>query len=195
MKFIPYPNAEKPSGFESDDDAKIYLSAKHGAVEPPFSFMAIHLGSRMGESSPVLLKFEELEFMASALFGEARESAGARGAKWNGDAYRFAIYRHTGKYSRFKIVILRTDGSGFHAYGISEISAVELFEALATLPGARLWDLCMVITRAYESGEHDGRDRVEKAFVNGTLKKKKVRGSNAFRVSIEEPRSNGTITI
>ena len=205
MKFIPYPNAEKPYGFTADDPAALYLYAKNGALEPPEEFRAVVLGSRIGGGAEgVSMKFAPLQFMASALFGEARES-GSTGSKWSGDSYKFAIYENTERHTSLKYVILRTDGGGFYAYAVTENSAVALFESLVTLPMERLWDLCMVITRAYECGVSDGRAKVEHGFLNGslTVKKKKLRKQNAIEFSIAhgeprpgmEPRSPQTATI
>ncbi len=184
MKLIPYPDAEKPCGFHTDDPAALYLYAKKGAVEPPEEFQAVYLAARRGSGSQTTIKFRDLEFMAPALFGEPRPSK-VTNSNWTGDAYKFAIYRNTNKYGP-PIVILRTDGGGFYAYAIRDLCDIELWELLtAQLPHERLWDLCMELTRTYECGIEDGRTEITTAFLDGSLKKKKVRGQESYRVVIE----------
>ncbi len=65
------------------------------------------------------------------------------------------------------------------AYELDGISLDQAWQAYCTkLSSPELWDLCKLITTGYHNAIEQGTRQVEDAFLQGKLKKVRVRGQN-----------------
>lgn len=132
------------------------------------------------------------EHICPARFGEGRPCGfvgAAAQTNWSGDSYRYDIYQRDGG----KHYALRWQNGGGCGWLVSmnEMPHGEwnLLEMIVNMPvEARRWDACHFLWQcAYNTAmasARSERDAIHQAFVEGRLKKHKVRGRGAYRVEI-----------
>lgn len=182
MKLTPKTNGEDTWGWNSDDAAAIYWyksdwPGSDKSPTPPETITAHVIGhTGIVMSSKMTIKLEQLRFLGAGLFGKPR---GDR-TKWTGDSYRYGIYAIDGDYLKHHCII-RMDGGGIYAY--VDCGHTDWPALCQTLPTERLWDLCQVIGHTYEQGVEHERKRLYRLVAENRLKRAKVRGQNAYKVT------------
>jgi hypothetical protein len=147
--------------------------------------IAYRIGSNGTVSAPsVKLEVSLLECIGPVEFGPARPDGSTR-TKWTGDYKRFGLYSTVHPFfgGRTGLVIIQNDGAGLRAYFVYQLDALETFTQLyRTLPQPLLWDVLSALTSTYRAGVRDGQRRVQAAFLEGRLKKRRKNN----RVTVEE---------
>jgi hypothetical protein len=195
MNLIANGSGDEIWGWKTEDLVQIFFQgvSKPTTVE---AFIVGHTGIVKPISVPIPLP--ELEFIGAGLFGEARPCSFSSTTKWTGDAYKYGIYRRVNRIEREQIVVLRQDGSGIHAYVAEGSSGRELWEHLcASLRQEQLWDLCHMLTGTHEKARKDASSErqglIFRAFTEGRLVKRKIRGQSTYKVTLL-PQSSKTPT-
>jgi hypothetical protein len=175
--------------WHTDDPAMLYMRNTGHLAEPPQTLNCFVLHDSLNGGEFIEIELERLEFIASAMFGEARPSGGS--TKWTGDAYRHAIYRYTRPYSSYgAIVIIETHGGGTQGYYIRTLTAVETWSHLAaTLTSELLWNVCHDMCRMYDNARYVERHRIYAQFLQGRLKKRRRGGRVSVQVLPETEQS------
>lgn len=158
--------------WHSDDPAGLYIDRTGHLAEPPQKLRCFVLHDSLNKGDVLEIEIARLEFMAAAMFGEARGNP-----KWTGDAYRHAIYRYTPEFSAYPtIVVVETHGGGTQGYYIRTLTAVETWSHLAsTLPSELLWNVCRDLCDMYHNARYVEQHRIHCQFVEGRLKKRRRR--------------------
>jgi len=165
------------SNWRTDDAASLYIAGTGHDTDPPLEFRCFVIGhTGIVRPETIQVRTAELEFLAAGLFGPPRDKT-AHHVGWTGDAYKFGIYARRSISSRHDVVILRTDGRGFHAYIDMSLTAAELWRYVsATCSWEMLWNICSCVAHTHDSAHEYGRQMVTQAFLEGRLKRKRRRG-------------------
>lgn len=137
--------------------------------------------------------------VCSARFGEGRPCGFGRSdaTKWTGDSHRYDIFKC--KDGSRELVAVRWSHGGGDGWLVAEDKARRgeacLLLMIAAMPDeARRWDalhcLCDSIERTAAQVKHNEYKRVATAFVEGRLKKRKVRGKQSYDVQIAPAKNN-----
>jgi hypothetical protein len=133
----------------------------------------------------------DFKLEATAYFGPPRDTRDGQGG-WTGDAYRFELYsREANRKGDRQCIIKESNGCGDYFYVFPRWRSETLLASILALPETVRWDVCSNITIALKSVAaaqmEAGAAQVKRAFVEGRLSKRKVRGQDAYKVSILEP--------
>lgn len=162
--------------WSTKDDAELHIPDTATAAEPPQELSCLVIGhSGIMQPEKVQVRTPELVFMGAGLFGPPREKT-ENSPGWTGDSYRFGIYGYFPRFSRERVVILRTDGGGFYAYIDVSLTAAEMWHYLCyACSSEMLWNICSCVVHTYDLAEENGRQAVIQAFLEGRLRKKQSR--------------------
>jgi hypothetical protein len=149
-------------------------------LTPP-EFLSAHVIGHTGIVMPEQVKLEvaQLKFLGAGLFGAPRPCSFNSATSWTGDSYRYGIYAMVNNTNRHAII--RNDGGGIYIY--LDAGHTNWPALCAALPPERLWDLCQVIGHTYHQGRDHERQRLYTLFAAGGLKRQKLRGRDAYRVT------------
>lgn len=158
------------------------------AVEPACEFAPNENGA-----SPITeVQTGDWQLIISCRFGEARLSKSIN-AKWSGDSHRYDIFVRKEGVGRATVAVRFEHGGGcgwlLADDGDNRGESNLIIDVIAKLPNeAHRWDACHFLCesaaktrRAATSVEYH---RMADAYVNGKLKKKKIRGTNNYSVSV-----------
>lgn len=126
------------------------------------------------------------QFVCSARFGEARPCSFGN-AKWTGDSYRYDIFR-----KGHQLALRWCNGSGegwILCDPVERRDVANLLEVIINEPDeSRRWDFCHflyeTVSRTASAANVDTAEKYSNAFVQGRLKKRKIRGKDAYNVEI-----------
>jgi hypothetical protein len=83
------------------------------------------------------------------------------------------------------VLLVEVNGAGMFFYHWRQADSLRLWENLvATLPEPRLWDLIHGLVGSWRKGCNCERDRLHKLIVAGRIKRRKVRGKDAWEVEV-----------
>jgi hypothetical protein len=184
----------------SDDAMQLHFFAR----KPPEAFPdqtagppAVFKAERVGHDGcydpcgPINVPVQNLQLLAAVNFGEARLCWAGSETRWSGDSFRFGIYRvlkDDGTPEGRCILLVEVNGAGMFFYHWQQADSLRLWENLvATLPEPRLWDLIHGLVGTWRKGGNCERDRLHKLIVAGRIKRRKVRGKDAWTVEVSPP--------
>jgi hypothetical protein len=167
---------ERPGwNWYTDDPAKLHIKDSGSSIETPKTLKCyvMHDSVNCGESIEV--EFENLEFLASAIFGLGRPSSPGSNTKWTGDAYKHGIYRCMRPFSAHPvIVIIEAHGGGTQGYYWNTLTAYETWTHLANiLPTEALWSVCHDLCQMYHNARSVERRKIHREFLEGRLRKRR----------------------
>lgn len=130
--------------------------------------------------------------MCSARFGDGRPEHASSKTNWNGDSFRYDIFERWDTTGR-TIALRWSHGGGegwLTDYDRGSSDQHSILDLIASVPDeARRWDYCHnlaeAISHATYTAKVEERRLVTTAFVEGRLKKRKVRGLPEYNVTIE----------
>lgn len=112
-------------------------------------------------------------------------------SRYTTEHQQFHLYENTMfRRKARKVVICSVNGSGNHWFSIDSLDKDNsLLLTSDTMSENVMWDLLDTMTRAYLVGKSHGineQDRyLKEAFVDGRLKKRKNRGQNTYKITVE----------
>ena len=144
------------------------------------------------------------EHVCPCRFGQGRlawrSADGKSETKWTGDCYRYDIYKmentSDNPYRSTKWALRWYNGSGSGWLVCDDKNARNQENLLAMIcqmtVEERRWDACHFIWEAVncsvQAAVKAEREKYSKAFIEKRIKKQKIRGQNAYRVTIEPPK-------
>lgn len=202
MKFEP----GKFDGFQAVDSGLYFGPSECPNGKPPETIEAFLAGHVcLVKPQTETIKLDSLEFVRTVEFGEARPSGGGSSSKWTGDNYKFYVFICHNEFKSDSLVLMQSSGGGYRWYVFESRDFRDMILRFCghgppsggvlagflngELPEPRLWDLLYQLLGTYQEAAKQGylkaQQEIYAAFVEGRLKKKKQRGQNAFKVSIE----------
>jgi hypothetical protein len=181
----------------SDDAMQLHFFARKPpeafpdqTAGPPTVFKAERVGHDgcYDAYGPINVPVHNLQLLAAVNFGEARLCWPGNETRWSGDSYRYGIYRvlkDDGTPESRNVLLVEVNGAGMFFYHWRQADSLRLWENLvATLPEPRLWDLIHGLVGSWRKGCNCERDRLHKLIVAGRIKRRKVRGKDAWEVEV-----------
>jgi len=152
--------------------------------EPPTELTAVMSNCSLCKPPTVQVPLDELEL----LIATHCEPRGGTHTKWNSNS-KCNAYQWNQKFSKPVLLIHEWNGTGNHFMVMDQLELLDAMKAMiAAVPQVMIWDLIHSWFKAYDRGAEHAHSRLTTklttAFVNGTLKKRKNRGRDDFRVWI-----------
>ena len=184
----------------SDDAMQLHFFAKTPpeglaaqTAGPPTAFKAERVGHDgcYDPYAAVDVPVESLQLLAAVHFGEARLCWPGNETRWSGNSFRFGIYRvmkEAGQPDSRRVLLVEVNGAGMFFYQWQQADSLRLWESLvAALPEPRLWDLIHGLVGTWRKGGNREGDRLHQLIVAGRIKRRKVRGKDAWEVAVSPP--------
>jgi hypothetical protein len=133
----------------------------------------------------------EWKHLCSARFGEGRPCHFNPKVRWTGDSYRYDIFERRDQVIQRRYVALRwQNGAGEGWFVFSDREQRNLLDLIVNVPKEEdRWDYCHELWVSLDCVDRAAAIRadreVREAFVEGRLKKRKVRGREEYKVEIE----------
>ena len=171
----------------SNDEAKIDFG--QAIIEIPTHISVFLPSYNVGGSVTSEIPINELQYQTSIKGGLRNEG------EW--DAYttahqNFHIYRYGNPINRkHQVVVCRTNGLGNTWFWFHRLTvATSILTASKVLLNDMMWDMLDLITAAFDTGMEHGKQitaiRYKQLFVDGRLKKLKIRGTDQYNVEIKD---------
>ena len=181
----------------SDDAMQLHFFASNlpeAAIGQPSGPPVVFKAERMGHDGcydgyvRLNVPVQDLQLLAAVNFGEARLCWAGSQTRWSGDSFRYGIYRVLKEGQKTDgrcVLIAEVNGAGMFFYHWQQADALRLWESLATaLPEPHLWDLIHGLVGTWRKGGNCERERLHKLIVAGRIKRRKVRGKDAWEVRV-----------
>ena len=144
------------------------------------------------ENAEFEIQTGEWTLLANCYFGEARLAGLGSGTKWTADYYVYDIFERMTFGDRREVAMRWQNGSGcgwFITKDLSRRFQVSLLDMIVAMPDENLrWDACHFLWESTYKGAlaaSKATDRaMRKAFAEGRMKKKKLRGRSAYQVTV-----------
>lgn len=135
----------------------------------------------------------EWAHVCSARFGDGRSCGFNSETKWTGNSYRYDIFDKPNPHGSGDLVALRWSNGSGDGWLVCErkdrTQETNILDTIAAVPcEATRWDLCHFLYQtAHKTALAASRAtaaRYDRAFLEKRIKKEKIRGMPAFRVTI-----------
>lgn len=183
----------------SDDAMQFHFFARkppevaEQTAGPPVAFKAERVGHDGCYDGyvPLNVPVQNLQLLKVVNFGEARLCWAGSQTRWSGDSFRYGIYRvlkEGGTPDGRCVLLVEVNGAGMFFYHWQQADSLRLWESLAAaLPEPRLWDLIHGLVGTWRKGGNCERERLHQLIVAGRIKRRKVRGKDAWEVQVSPP--------
>jgi hypothetical protein len=142
---------------------------------------------------PVVIDPTEWKHLCPARFGEARPTGWNGKTQWTGDSYRYDIFERIDNLGRRQLALRWWNGGG-QGWLLTEDDAkrgeANMLDLIVGIADEnRRWDYCHFLWEAAHKSElHGGREtekELKQAYVDGRMRKRKVRGEDCYTVTVE----------
>ncbi len=136
----------------------------------------------------------EWAHLCSARFGDARPCDRLGNVKWTGNCFRYDIFTKAEEHGRELIALRWWNGSGegwLVTERLNRRHESNILDTIAAIEDeARRWDMCHFLWQTAHktalAAERKTAVQYQRAFVEKRIKKQKIRGKAAYRVTIED---------
>ena len=141
---------------------------------------------------PIAITPTDWRHVCSCRFGEARQCGWSARTCWTEDCYRYDIFDRVDSTGRRQLAMRWWNGGG-QGWLLTDDHAgsgeVNLLDIIAAMPDeSKRWDACHFLwSAAHKSAAAAARETertLKQAFVEGRLKKHKLRGQNRYDVRV-----------
>lgn len=137
------------------------------------------------------VKTAEWKHVSRATFGPARGTRNGSGG-WTGNSHRYDIYRYAGTdiFNERAWAVRYSHGGGQGWFLYRPLSGKTTpMEHAVSLPEPQRWDVCNFLCESVErtatEAARDEFNRIAHAFAQGRLRKRKIRGTDKYRITVE----------